>query len=104
MEEPTRKVGKQLVCVVHKPVNDNDPVSELTMENLRKEVDVYGAMLMVEIKSGKTSVNDARYQIRVKAAVDDSVYNLNPGQLEELIRIGFKSAGVLREQLTTKAA
>jgi hypothetical protein len=95
--EATRKV-RGLQVVAHERSN-GDPVEEHTMVCLRQELSNYGLEHLALIRSGEITIADARTAIWVKAAVSDSVFDLNPGQFEELMKIGFRSAGVLREQL-----
>lgn len=97
MEANTKKIGKLLV-VVHPPCSD-DPVEAKVMEDLRAEASSYGLEQLKLLRTDEINVAEARHRIWVKAAMDDSMNNLTPDQFEELMKIGFRSAGVLREQL-----
>lgn len=96
MEEATRK-GRGLQVVVHQ--RRKDPVSEHEFLCLKAEIEAFGSEQLSLMRVDKVSVDDARYSIRVRAAIMDSEFDLTPDKLEELIRVGFAGAGVLRRQL-----
>lgn len=91
--------GSKLAVVVRK---NDDPVEALQMECLRKEASDLGLLKLQELRTNKIRVNEARYSVFVFAIDRCAIFNLTQEQRDELIQIGFRTAGVLRAQLALR--
>lgn len=82
----------------------DEPPSEEDMVDLRDEIAKFGLGLLQKIEAGDLTHNQARYQVIVRVSLMDCGYETTADQRDELYRVGFRSAGVLKEQLQQKRA
>lgn len=128
MEDSTRRLGKTLPDDVAaevmrelfgEPANDHksprvlktpvlitgrydDPVDEYRMNLLREEARKKGLEMLQLMNAKQITIKDAKVACWTWSALQDSAYDLNPEQFDELIQISARTAGVLKSQLKAK--
>src|ERR1700759_5398220 len=69
------------------------PPDEEKMLELRDEMAKHGLRLLQKLEEGSVTPNQARYQLSVHASLLDCGYETTYEQRDELMRVGFRSAG-----------